>query len=215
LLDAFGGWRVGSRFISSSVREKLVATSDEILDAFHAEHPLDLGAPLQWLRSRLDAPDEVATALLASLAAEGHLVVEQGLVAKAGFTPKPSLSQIRLSTSVTEALVSAGAEPPSVEEIADRLAVPGDEVLSIARWLARDGSLVAVEPNRYYTRSAVDFLKQKLGAGMSDGREYAPAELRDLLGLTRKFLIPFLEYCDREGYTIRTGLGRRLSAPSA
>jgi len=54
----------------------------------------------------------------------------------------------------------------------------------------------------------------RMGAGMADGREYAPAELRDLLGLTRKFLIPFLEYCDREGYTIRTGLGRRLVAPS-
>jgi selenocysteine-specific elongation factor len=204
---------VGTRFISTAVREKLIAVTDEILAAFHAEHPLDPGAPLQWLRSRLDAPDEVATALLASLAADGQLVVEQGLVAKAGFTPTPSLSQIRLSAAVTEALVSAGTEPPSVEEIADRLSVAVDEVLAIARWLARDGSLVAVEPNRYYARSAVESLKQKLGVGMSDGREHTPAELRDLLGLTRKFLIPFLEYCDREGYTIRTGLGRRLAAP--
>jgi hypothetical protein len=49
-----------------------------------------------------------------------------------------------------------------------------------------------------------------MATGMMDGKEYTPAELRDLLGLTRKFLIPFLEYCDREGYTIRGGLGRRL-----
>ena len=62
---------------------------------------------------------------------------------------------------------------------------------------------------------SVQTLKAKLDAGMADGREHTPAELRDLLGLTRKFLIPFLEYCDREGYTIRTGLGRRLTAPSS
>jgi len=215
LLDAAGGWRVGTRFISTAVREKLVATSDEILTAFHAEHPLDPGAPLQWLRSRLDAPDEVATALLASLVAEGRLVVEQGLIAQAGFTPTPNVSQLRLSVAVGEALVSAGAEPPTVEEMADRLSASADEVLAIARWLARDGSLVAIEPNRYYSHSAVESLKQKLGAGMADAREYTPAELRDLLGITRKFLIPFLEYCDREGYTIRTGLGRRLAAPTS
>jgi hypothetical protein len=44
---------------------------------------------------------------------------------------------------------------------------------------------------------------------MVSGADYGPAELREFLGLTRKFLIPFLEYCDREGYTIRNELGRR------
>jgi len=39
--------------------------------------------------------------------------------------------------------------------------------------------------------------------------DYGPAELREFLGLTRKFLIPFLEYCDREGFTTRNELGRR------
>jgi hypothetical protein len=41
------------------------------------------------------------------------------------------------------------------------------------------------------------------------GADYGPADLREFLGVTRKFLIPFLEYCDREGYTIRNELGRR------
>jgi selenocysteine-specific elongation factor len=40
------------------------------------------------------------------------------------------------------------------------------------------------------------------------GREYGPAELRDLVGLSRKYLIPFLEYCDRTGITARKATGR-------
>ena len=47
-----------------------------------------------------------------------------------------------------------------------------------------------------------------LGRGMTAGREYAPAELREVLGLSRKFLIPFLEYCDRKGVTERRDGGR-------
>ena len=73
----------------------------------------------------------------------------------------------------------------------------------------REGELVAVETNRYYLPSNVMDLTGRLEVGMDAASDYGPADLRDLLGLTRKFLIPFLEYCDREGYTIRNELGRR------
>src|SRR5205085_11302801 len=91
---------------------------------------------------------------------------------------------------------------------------PVSAIADVARWLVREGTLVPVESSRYYTLESVRALRARLGLGMTEAREYSPSELRDVLGLTRKFLIPFLEYCDREGYTIRGGLGRRLSAPS-
>jgi hypothetical protein len=43
---------------------------------------------------------------------------------------------------------------------------------------------------------------------MSGGAELGPSELREKLGLSRKFLIPLLEYCDRIGYTNRGAVGR-------
>jgi hypothetical protein len=50
---------------------------------------------------------------------------------------------------------------------------------------------------------------------LEPARSYTPAELRDLLGISRKFLIPFLEYCDRTGVTDRTDVGRALRAHSS
>jgi hypothetical protein len=47
---------------------------------------------------------------------------------------------------------------------------------------------------------------------MAAGVEYGPAELRELLGFSRKFLIPFLEFCDRSGHTMRDGAGKRRRA---
>jgi selenocysteine-specific elongation factor len=40
--------------------------------------------------------------------------------------------------------------------------------------------------------------------------ELTPAAFRDLLGTSRKYTIPLLEYLDREGITIRVGDVRRL-----
>jgi len=45
---------------------------------------------------------------------------------------------------------------------------------------------------------------------MKAGQEYPPAELRDFLGVSRKYLIPLLEYCDRRGVTDRRVAGRAL-----
>lgn len=212
LLSALDGWRVGGRYLSREARDTLANAGRTVLEGYHREHPLDPGAPLQWLRSRLDAPDEVATAVLALLTASGDIVAANGVVATATFVPSLDGAHTQLRDAMIAALARAGVEPPSLDELATSLDASADGVLDIARWLAREGVVVAVEPTRYFDRSAVEGLHERMAAGMSEGKEYSPAELRDLLGLTRKFLIPFLEYCDREGYTVRGELGRRLVA---
>jgi selenocysteine-specific elongation factor len=67
-----------------------------------------------------------------------------------------------------------------------------------------------VEADRYYDAAALDDVVGALRAGMERGREYGPAELRELLGVSRKYLIPLLEYCDRRGVTERRERGRVL-----
>ena len=75
------------------------------------------------------------------------------------------------------------------------------------------GLVVAVEPDRFYAREVVTGLVELLRKGMSRGREYGPSELREIVGLSRKYLIPFLEYCDRERITERRTTGRVLAGP--
>ncbi len=204
------GWRVGSRYLAASVREQLTRSALAVLNRYHADHPLEPGAPMQWLRSRLEAPDDVAAAVLASLAARGDVVANGGVVSGATFTPTLDAASGALRGAVLAAIQKAGAEPPTLDEIAAELGRSPATVIELAHWLAREGEVVAVEPGRYFARGALNGLIGRLAAGMAGGGEHAPAELRELLGLTRKFLIPFLEYCDREGYTVRGELGRRL-----
>jgi selenocysteine-specific elongation factor len=50
----------------------------------------------------------------------------------------------------------------------------------------------------------------KLRGALVPGQVYVPAQLRDILGFSRKYLIPFLEFCDRTGLTERRGDGRTI-----
>jgi selenocysteine-specific elongation factor len=207
-----GAWRVGERLVGREARVSLTEDALATLATYHAEHPLEPGAPLQWLRSRLRAADEVSVALLAALASEGAIRVEQGLARAPGFAPRLSVQQGALRDALLAALTVAGQEPPTLDELALALGVSAAELGTVARLLAREGQLVAVEPGRYYPASMVDSLLTRLRAGMTAGVEYGPAELRELLGFSRKFLIPFLEFCDRSGHTMRDGAGKRRRA---
>ncbi len=211
LIAGVDGWRVGSRLLASAIRDRLVAAARGVLDGYHAEHPLEPGAPLQWLRSKLDTSDEVASALVTRLVSGGDATTESGVVRSTSFTSRLTARQEELASAIMVRLAGAAAEPPSVGELAGELRVGADEVASLTRWLGRTGQLIPVEPDRYFTPVAVDALLARMRAAMTEDRDYPPTEVRDVLGLTRKFMIPFLEYCDREGYTIRTAAGRRMA----
>ena len=209
LLASSDAWRVDGRLYAPAMRPLIVERIRSTLAEYHAAHPLDAGAPRQWLRTKVRVAEAIVDTVLDELVAAGELVLDQGEVRLAGFTAQLSDRQRALAADLVARLTTAGAEPPSVEELAISLGAAPSEVASVSRLLARQGDLVAVEANRYFMRSTVMELVTRLQAGMSVGEGYGPAELREFVGLSRKFLIPFLEYCDRAGYTVRNDLGKR------
>ena len=209
LVAMLPAWRVGDRLIGDAARSALDTDAKAVLATYHAEQPLEPGAPLQWLRSRLGASEVVSAALLAMLESVGEIVVTHGLARLASFAPRLTTAQAALRDRVLALLVVRGQEPPAVDELAAELGVEAVTLSPILRLLAREGRVVAVEPARYYAAEVVAGLVQRLRAGMLADADYGPAELRDMLGFSRKFLIPFLEFSDRAGHTLRDVTGRR------
>jgi hypothetical protein len=55
---------------------------------------------------------------------------------------------------------------------------------------------------------------ETLRESLEPGRVYSPSELKELLRVSRKYLIPFLEFCDRKGVTERRDQGRAVRPAS-
>ena len=204
-----GAWQVGARLVGTAARAGLEDAVVRAVREHHAGSPLESGLQLQWLRSRLKAPEEMASAAIDALQARGVVVVEQGIVRLPDFAPRLNSAEAALGARLLAALDASGHEPPSLDELGTVLDVPASTLAAVARHLAREGTLIAVEPSRYYRAATVDELVTRLCTGMAGGVGYGPSELRELLGFSRKFLIPFLEYCDRVGITRRDLEGRR------
>ena len=182
----------------------------ELVRAYHASNPLEPGAPLQSVREQLGAGADLADHALHL--AQHELTVAGPIVRLTSFAPKLDADAARRRETILQAIRDAGREPPSAAELDAQL---GKGSAAILRHLEREGLVIPVEHERWYAREAVSELVAVLRAHAKSDRDYSPAELREVLGFSRKFLIPFLEFCDRQGITERRASGRRVrSAPT-
>jgi selenocysteine-specific elongation factor len=200
-----GGWLVAAAEV-----EALAGRLADALARFHARHPLEPGMPAQSWRSAAGAAPEALVDLAVERLTAAGLVAREGALARRGdWAPRLGAGAMRLREDLLAALKEADAEPPSVGELAARH--PGADVAGLLRLMAREGLLVAVGKDRYYEAEALRRERDRLVALLQEVGTATPAAVRDRLGRSRKWLIPFLEWCDAQGITQRRGDERVLS----
>jgi len=202
------GWLVTAEEVDA-----LAGRLSEALDRFHADHPLEAGMPIQsWRASVGKVPRALGDLAERDLAAGGRAHKDTALVRRAGWAPHLRGEAAELRQTLLASLKSAGAEPPSVGELAAQH--PGSDVGGLLRLMAREGLVVAVGKDRFYEAGALQAERERIVMLLTELGSATPAALRDRLGRSRKWLIPFLEWCDTEGITLRRGDQRVLgSAP--
>jgi len=199
---------VSGRFYAPEVLREAGDRIVLLVNALHESSPLIAGAPIADCATASAVRPEVFDRVLAGLTASGRVERSDGLVRRPGWVPVLTPADRELRSTLLAEIQEAGAEPPDVASLTD---LHHRDVVPFLRMLEREGLVVAVESDRYFSREAVDRLVGALRDGMEPGREYGPSELREIVGLSRKYLIPFLEFCDRRRITERRTTGRVLA----
>ena len=99
----------------------------------------------------------------------------------------------------------------NLEKKAAELGVTLKEAAPVLRLLQQEGALVKVSEGLWYDAAAVEDLKKRTRAWFESHDDLTPGDFKEVTGgLTRKYLIPLLEYFDRERFTMRVGDRRQL-----
>lgn len=200
--------RVGDRHV---LRERVESARQAILvelTAFHQRDPATPGRSLETIRAGLGELAWLADVLLGELQESGTVRVSEGRAALAAHRPRSAGGEGEVGRLLA-AIQAAGLAGPTVAELSEQLRLkdlPGALKLAVAR-----GLIDAVERDRFVSLEALNRFEQTL-RDIGTGRvEISPAAVRDRLGLSRKHLIPLLEWADRRGITWRDREGvRRL-----
>src|SRR2546427_509114 len=189
----------------------------EVLRRYHKEHPIDPGMSLQALRAAVAAaappPPPVLDAVL-EVGTRARQLEGTGSVARlAGWHPAFDARTSDLRETLARRLVDARWEVPTLGELEREF--PGAPIRALLAHLAREGPAEQIDQERYAAPQAVESFRLGREAALSELGKATPAELRERFGLTRKYLIPLLEWADRRGITRRAGDARVLARLTA
>jgi selenocysteine-specific elongation factor len=198
-------------FVHADSAARLRALIETTLERFHRTQPLRPGMSREELRGRGGGADErVFAHVLGVLDAEGVVRLDRDKVRLGSHEVRLSPDQRTAVDRVEREFREAEASPPSPAEALARAGVKGDEDHDLFQVLIESRRLVRVKESLFFHADALEAIQEKLVALLRERKEIGPGDIKDLLGISRKFAIPLLEFFDARRVTTRVGERRVL-----
>ncbi len=193
------------RLLSGTVRELL---------AFHEAHPLATGTTAGAVRDKVDrrVPQRVFDAVLEIAANRGLVRMTAGEVRHPQAAAAALAEEDAALTTLTPILESQGLATGTVAELATEAGVDIGVARKALTKLVSAGQVVRLGPEMHFSASAVDAARERIVGYLGEHGTMLAKDARDVLGTSRKYVVPLLEYFDARGVTKREGDVRTLRA---
>ncbi len=197
-------------YLDASLAHELSERVRERLEANEGETPWALGVTALALSRALSIAEPTLVRVLTALAEEGKLAHRSGYFATPQFVPHLAPEQRAFFDRVFAPDPNAPYVPVAFDDVLSALRATKIQGLSLALdTLFASGTLVKVH-DAIYRGSQIADIRAMLEAALRRDKQIAMSGFRDLIGTSRKYAVPLLEYFDAIGVTIRTGDARVL-----
>lgn len=192
--------------VTPTVLERWWEMACEALEEFHRRYPLRAGLPKEELRTRFfDRLDwRTFQGLLEYWAKKGKIELAGNSIVLAGYRTEMDARQKKAAEQLVERYRQGHFQPPSPEEACKDLGLSPAELEELLHYLARQGILVKVGEGLYFHQEALKAAQEKIRK-LGEKGTFTLAEARDVLGSSRKYVLPLLEYLDQIKFTRRIG----------
>lgn len=202
------------RYAAACVIDDIRDTCRGLLGSYHHQNPLHAGMKAAELRQKLfKATDQVtADALLGELCREGDLRRVADRYALADFEVRFTKRQNAIREKLLAIYRGADIEPATVDEVVGEF--PPNEKADVKQVLdsvLTGGDLIMLAPQMCYCRETYQRVCDVVRAYFETHETLTLAELRDLLGTSRKYALAILEYFDRNRITKKENDYRKIN----
>ena len=188
--------------IHTDYLNRLKDSAVKLLESYHKENPLREGMKKDEFRNKLIKYEDISVVdkITDSLVNRKVLKYVNNCVALADFEVQQDNNQ----QEIENAFLQGGFSPESPDQIAARFP-KGKNFKQVLESLVNTGKLVRVEEkillHADYYNKALTLAKEHV----DQNGQITLAEMRDLMGASRKFAVAVLEYWDKRGITKKVG----------
>jgi selenocysteine-specific elongation factor len=177
--------------------DRLAAEILSRLEEFHRQEPLKDGLPKEELRSKLRQVGPVLFArLLQDLTGTQRIAIDREKVRHFLHRPTLSAQEQAIKERLAAIYQQAGFQPPDVEPALTQAGAGSKTGITIFRRLADEGIVIKIKDHLYLHRDHYSQAKEMLLNHFTLHAAITVQQFKELLGVSRKFAIPFLEHFD-------------------
>jgi selenocysteine-specific elongation factor len=192
-------------FIHRDTAAELGGRILELVGDFHRQSPESPGLPLEQLRQSMPIDKTVLDDVVGRLKSEGRLAERNQRLALPEHRSTFRDEDATLLCAMESLIRDQAFAPPGVEEIARQTGATPEKVKKMLAILREHGRLVQVADGLLFHREAVDRAREIVLTHFGREDRLESVDFKYLLGTTRKFALPLLDYMDRLGVTRRVG----------
>ena len=205
-------------YVHGSMFDLLAAQMTEKLTDYHRLNPLKEGMPKQELKSKFralkDKDSKLFPLVIARLAKDGQVEQEQNTVRLATHEVALQIDQEEVKQKIAAVYKQSGLTPPFFRTICTDLDVDQKNATDVLHMLIDEKILVKTKDDLYFDGEEIAKLEQRLVEFLKEKGEITTPEFKDMINISRKFVIPLIEYFDSINLTIRIGDTRQLRKKS-
>ncbi|MBD3381863.1 MAG: selenocysteine-specific translation elongation factor [candidate division Zixibacteria bacterium] len=199
--------RYGNLLVGAEYKDRLIKKVLSHLEDFHGRNPMLPGVGKAELMSKLKLSEEELEFALSILESEKQVEADRKFIRLAGYRAglKPEHRDVR--KDILSRLTAPDLLTPTRREI-ER----GHHVTrQVLNFLVRSGEVIELSGGILFKAEDFDKIKDTVIDTIKSQGNLEVKQLKEKLGLTRKYTIPILEYLDRQGVTRREGDRRVLA----
>jgi len=198
--------------ISAFFYNQLEELISKNLAAYHKKNPLQTGISKEQLKETLGRAISVKLFNLAlrSLGKKETIISDKDNVRLSGHQVELAGDLDSLRHNIARTYSEAGLTPPSLTDVVNDFKDQKAKAQSIIKLMLKDGDLIKINEEMCFSSGALSKLRDDYKAMLVKDGKATPATFKDLTGLSRKYIIPLMEYFDVNKLTVRVGDHRIL-----
>ena len=201
------------KWIHETLYSQIIGRVENTLRTYHDTHPFKSGMPREDLRitaaRTLDA--RTFAVILSALELNGQISCGENTVRLASHEVKLGESEQSIADKIESMYKSAGMNVPTQEEA---ISVCGNLAKEMFSLLVERGKLMKIDEGLYFHAELIAKAQSALEQHLKSNGKITVSEFRDLIGSSRKYVVPLLEYFDSKRITRRVGDARVLAKSS-
>lgn len=189
--------------------EKLKELNDQLitlLTKYHRDNPYEIGLNKQICKQELKLDKVTNKTFNQILFLMKAIEIKNDIVKLHSFSIKYNQEEQRIVNMIKNFIDSFNFKPPKLEDILDK--IKGKNVRNIYYSLIKEKELISIDKDIVLTKNKFKEMINIFNNFFKNNNLLTLNDARNLLDTSRKYLVAYLEYLDKIGYTRRIEEGR-------